>query len=37
MEADFGMAGADTRPLTTGEWMITLFVLWIPLVNIIGK
>ncbi len=35
MEADFGMAGADTRPLTLGEWMITLLVLWIPLVNII--
>jgi hypothetical protein len=26
---------ADTRPLTVGEWMITLLVLWIPLVNIV--
>ena len=26
---------ADTRPLTVGEWMITLLVLAIPLVNLV--
>ena len=25
----------DTRPLTTGEWFVTLLILAIPLVNII--
>ena len=26
---------ADTRPLTVGEWMLTLLVLAIPLVNLV--
>ena len=26
---------ADTRPMTVGEWMLTLLVLAIPLVNLV--